>query len=75
MSPGQRKTILVPFDLGSASNYDPTIFPVFRAKGPLEEGNMYLIATMNEMMKIRRMSKLGCDYKQLLEEIKAQYDE
>jgi len=73
MPAGQRKTILVPFDLGPASQYDPNIFPVF--KGPLEQGNVFLIATMNEMMKIREMSQRVCDYGELLQEIKVQYDE
>jgi len=75
MPPGQSKTVLIPLDFGSASNYDPTIFPVFEANGPLEKGNMYLIATLNELIKIREMSKSGCDYRQLLKGMKAQYDE
>ena len=75
MPPSQSKTVLVPFNLGPASNYDPTIFPIFKAKGPLEEGDLFLIATMREMAKIREMSKDTCDYRQLLKDIKLQYDE
>ncbi|KAL4063581.1 hypothetical protein V8B97DRAFT_2019519 [Scleroderma yunnanense] len=75
MTPGQRRTILVPFNLGPASNYDPTIFPIFKPQGPLEEGDIFLIATMNEMAKIRDMSKHVCDYRQLLENLKQKYDE
>jgi len=75
MPPDQNNTVLIPFNLGPASNYDPTIFPVFKAKGPLEEGNLFLIATLNEMAKICEMSKSACDYGQLLQSMKTQYDE
>ena len=75
MPRGPHKTVLVPFNLGPASSYDPAIFPLVKVKGPLEEGNWFLSATLREMTNIRDMSQSGCDYRQLLQDMKTQYDE
>ena len=69
------QTMLFASDLGSVGNYDPRI-PLAKAttKDPLFTGRLYLRATLDEIIKIRSMSK-STDGHHVVRETKAQYDE
>ncbi|KAF9232662.1 hypothetical protein BU15DRAFT_80966 [Melanogaster broomeanus] len=53
------ETVLVPLNLGSAANYDSTLFPLARlkAKGSIHTGHLFLQLTLEEMLKIYELSK------------------
>ena len=77
MSTDDPQTVLLASDFGSVGNYDPTIpLAMVTAKDPLLAGRLYLRATLDEMIKIRSMSKsLDEHHPDLLRETKAQVDE
>jgi hypothetical protein len=77
MSLSHPETVLLPVDLGSVDNYDPTVFPLARVtgKGSLHTGHLFLQATLDEMLKIRELSKEQASNPELLRDTKAQFDE
>ncbi|KAL4063906.1 hypothetical protein V8B97DRAFT_1989977 [Scleroderma yunnanense] len=75
MSSSTQKTVAISLPLGLASDYDRTMFPVLRVKGAKEKGNLYLEATLEEMIRIREMAKYKSGYDHLLQNSKLQYDE
>ena len=68
------QTMLFTSDLGSVGNYDPTIpLAVVTAKDSLLSGRLYLRATLDEIIKIRSMSKSTDEnHRDLVRETKAQ---
>jgi hypothetical protein len=54
----ERQTILIPMNLGSPSQYDRSIFPLMKIKkmGGLDQLDIVLEATMDELFKIREMA-------------------
>ncbi|KAL4072108.1 hypothetical protein J3A83DRAFT_4239048 [Scleroderma citrinum] len=74
MSSSTRKTVTIPLPLGSASDYDRMMFPVLRVKGAKEKGDLYLQATLDEIIKIKDMAKNRGGYDHLLQNAKSQYD-
>jgi hypothetical protein len=54
----ERQTILIPLNLGSPSQYDRSIFPLMKMKrmGSLDQVDIVLEATMDELFKIREMA-------------------
>jgi len=72
----QAQTVLLTSDLGSVGNYDPTTpLAIVTSKESLLAGRLYLRATLDEMIRIRAMSKrLHEDHHDLLRDTKAQYD-
>ena len=77
MSTDDPQTVFLESDLGSVGKYDPTIpLAVVTAKDPLLAGRLYLRATLDELIKIRSMSKnLDENYRDLVRETKAQVHE
>ncbi|KAF8838521.1 hypothetical protein BDN67DRAFT_971448 [Paxillus ammoniavirescens] len=77
MPSNDRQTVVFPVNLGSAGSYDRDIFPLARVKGtgPLREGALVLRATMDEMMRMREMSRTLDSSREFLEEAKSQYDD
>ncbi|KAF9232660.1 hypothetical protein BU15DRAFT_80964 [Melanogaster broomeanus] len=53
------RTVLLPLDLGSVENYDSTVFPLtrFEANGSIHTGQLFLQATLQEMLKIHELSE------------------
>ncbi|KAG2148694.1 uncharacterized protein EDB93DRAFT_1144317 [Suillus bovinus] len=60
----ERKTIIIPLNLGSPSQYDQSIFPLMKMKrmSSLDQVDIVLEATMDELFKIHEMAG---DLKQL----------
>ena len=71
------QTVLLTSDLGSVGNYDPTLpLAMVTDKESLLAGRLYLRATLDEMVRIRLMSKrLHGDHHDLLRDTRAQYDQ
>ena len=63
--------------LGLAGNYDSRSLVKLVDKGSLLAGRIFLRATLDEMVKIRSMSRSTGDenHRELLRETKEQYDE
>ncbi|KIK89991.1 hypothetical protein PAXRUDRAFT_831728 [Paxillus rubicundulus Ve08.2h10] len=77
MAPTERRTVIIPMDLGAVSKYDPEVFPLssYRGRDSLGRGDFLLDATLDEMLKITAM---GTDLSQdsdFMATTKAKYDE
>ncbi|OAX32060.1 hypothetical protein K503DRAFT_777036 [Rhizopogon vinicolor AM-OR11-026] len=71
------KTFLIPLNLGSPARYDRSIFPLMRVKGKgssLNEVDLVLQATMDELIKMKHMVGNSAEFKQLIDNAKLQYD-
>lgn len=70
------QTLLIPLDLGSATQYDRSVFPLMKvkAKTPLVKVDMVLEATLDEIYKIREMVGNEENFQRLIRNAKAQYD-
>ncbi|KAF8838517.1 hypothetical protein BDN67DRAFT_971440 [Paxillus ammoniavirescens] len=77
MPSNDRQTVILPVRLGPARGYDRAIFPLarFKGTGPLQEGDLLLEATMDEMYNIREMSKGLESGREVLQDTKAVYDD
>jgi hypothetical protein len=77
MSTDDPQTVLLTSELGSVGNFDPTIpLAIVTTNYPLLTGRLYLRATLDEMIKIRSMSKsLDENHRDLLRDTKARVDE
>lgn len=75
-SDNTQTVLLIPADLGSVGNYDPTVqLERITAKDALHAGDIFLRATLNEMAQIVNLCKsLEENHLELLRETKAQYD-
>jgi hypothetical protein len=75
-SDNTQTVLILPADLGSIETNDPTIqLKKITVKDSLEAGDIYLRATLNEMLEIIRLCKsLEENYRELLRDTKAQYD-
>ncbi|KAG1725265.1 uncharacterized protein EDB91DRAFT_1087182 [Suillus paluster] len=74
----KRQTLLFPFKLGSPSQYDKNLFPLSRVpqgKISLNEVDFVLEATLDELVKIRKMVGDAEKSQRLIRNAKAQYDE
>ncbi|KIJ60043.1 hypothetical protein HYDPIDRAFT_117734 [Hydnomerulius pinastri MD-312] len=72
-----RRTVVIPIDLGAAAKYDQSVFPLssYRNRDSLGRGDFLLDATLEEMLKI---SAMGTDLSQNTDffiATKARYDE
>ncbi|KAG2129473.1 hypothetical protein DEU56DRAFT_495392 [Suillus clintonianus] len=71
-----RRTLLIPANLGTAAQYDRSIFPVMRLKDSSTFGqiNVVLEATLDEVFRIRDMAADKKQVEDLITEAKASYD-
>lgn len=71
------QTVLFPSDsLGLVRNYDRTVLARISGKESLHAGRVFLRVTLEDMIKIRSMSKsLDQNHKPFLRETRAKYDE
>jgi hypothetical protein len=71
------QTVLLTSDLGSVQNYGPTApLAMVTDKGSLLAGRLYLRATLDEMIRIRSLSRsLDEDPRDLLRETRSKYDQ
>ncbi|KAH7889052.1 hypothetical protein F5I97DRAFT_1857904 [Phlebopus sp. FC_14] len=74
MLPKNRQTVIVPFSLGRAEDYDPVLFPLVKIKGTVHEGDLLLQATLDELTKMQQMAKQLCSDRGLLRTVKKKYD-
>ncbi|KAH0828800.1 hypothetical protein J3R83DRAFT_3248 [Lanmaoa asiatica] len=72
-----RQTIVVPINLGAASNFDRDIFPLVsvRKKDKLGQGDFLLDATLDEMLKITSMGTDPRQWEDAIATAKARYDQ
>ncbi|KAG2101349.1 uncharacterized protein F5147DRAFT_709230 [Suillus discolor] len=71
------QTLLFPIPLGLADQYHRSVFPLIRFQGPkssLHEVDLALVATMNEIYRMKEIVKNTSDFKELIHESKVQYD-
>ena len=70
-----RQQIFIPGDFGSPAQYDSTLFPMRKIKGgSLHDVDMVLIATMDEILKMKSLARNRSELRQLLLEAKDEYD-
>ncbi|KAG2125999.1 uncharacterized protein EDB93DRAFT_1257848 [Suillus bovinus] len=72
----ERQTLLIPLNLGTPAQYDPSIFPVMRLKDTSTLGQVGIVleATLDEVFKIHKMATDKKKIQDLLAETKASYD-
>lgn len=73
-----RQTLLLPVNLGSPAQYEPSVFPLSRIRGTgtaIEQVDLFLEATLDEMYKLRQMAGDTGKLQALLHNAKTQYDE
>ncbi|OJA10333.1 hypothetical protein AZE42_07350 [Rhizopogon vesiculosus] len=72
----QRQTLLIPMNLGSPSQYDRSIFPLMKMndKGSLDQVDIVLEATMDELYRIRDMAGNLAELELVFQNAKSQYD-
>ncbi|KAG1746006.1 uncharacterized protein EDB91DRAFT_1120156 [Suillus paluster] len=71
-----RRTLLIPANLGTPAQYDRSIFPIMRLKdkNTLGQIDIVLEATLDEVFKIRQMATDKKQLQELLAETKVEYD-
>lgn len=74
MSTHNPQTALLESNLGLVGNYGPNVPLARLTADPLHSGRLFLRATLDELIKIRIMSKNQDDKDDLLRETTAQYD-
>lgn len=72
-----RRTLILPMDLGSPARYEQTIFPLsgVQVKGTVNQVNLYLQATLDELFKMHQMAGDKEKFKDLFYNAKTQYDD
>ncbi|KAG6375649.1 hypothetical protein JVT61DRAFT_3218 [Boletus reticuloceps] len=77
MNPSPYPTIVIPIALGDASNFDRTIFPLssYRSRDSLGRVIYYLDATLEELLKMRRIGANPQQWQQLVNRTKRRYDQ
>ncbi|KAG1886825.1 uncharacterized protein F5891DRAFT_1200675 [Suillus fuscotomentosus] len=75
-SESERQTFLIPVNLGTPAQYDPSIFPVMRVKDTSTLGQISIVleAMLDEVLKIHQMATDKKKIQDLLAETKASYD-
>ncbi|KAL4078216.1 hypothetical protein V8B97DRAFT_2003465 [Scleroderma yunnanense] len=73
MSSNNRQAVLL--HLGPASNFDRSSFPLSKVDGPLEEGAIFLEATLDEIIVIREMIEGRQGYEKFFKDAKDNYDQ
>ncbi|KAG1753332.1 hypothetical protein EDB19DRAFT_1668623 [Suillus lakei] len=76
--PSQNKTIFIPLPLGPAGQYHRSVFPLLKFKSPkasLHEMDLALVATMDELIKMKQLVNDNAEFKKLIHESKIQYDD
>lgn len=69
------KTYLYPISLGLASRYDRSVFPLMKLKSSLHDVDLALVATMDELIKMRQLVKNNAEFKKVIHDSKLQYDD
>ncbi|KAH0830128.1 hypothetical protein J3R83DRAFT_1474 [Lanmaoa asiatica] len=71
-----RQTVVVPINLGAASNFDRDIFPLvsYRKRDKLGQGDFLLDATLDEMLKITSMGTDPNQWEEVIATTKTRYD-
>ncbi|KAG1751143.1 hypothetical protein EDB19DRAFT_1904002 [Suillus lakei] len=75
-SEAERRTLLIPVNLGIPAQYDRSLFPAMRLKDTSTLGQVGIVleATLDEVFKIHKMAADKKKIKDLLAETKASYD-
>ncbi|KAG2153110.1 uncharacterized protein EDB93DRAFT_1136680 [Suillus bovinus] len=71
-----RRTLLIPVNLGSPAQYDRSIFPLMKLKDQsgLAQADLVLEATLDEVFRIREMAADKTQFQDLLAATKLAYD-
>ncbi|KAG1836424.1 hypothetical protein F4604DRAFT_1847937 [Suillus subluteus] len=69
------KTYLYPISLGLASRYHRSVFPLMKFKSSLHDVDLVLVATMDELIKMRQLVKNNAEFKKVIHDSKLQYDD
>ncbi|KAF8546443.1 hypothetical protein OG21DRAFT_1518152 [Imleria badia] len=77
MSSSLYQTVVVPVNLGEASSFNRAIFPLssYQERGSLGRGDLYLDATLDEMLKIINIGANPQQWQELIATTKARYDQ
>ncbi|KAL4073735.1 hypothetical protein J3A83DRAFT_4230980 [Scleroderma citrinum] len=75
MPSNNSKTVVIPLRLGPVSKVNRRLFSLFRMKDAIRDGNLFLEATLDEIVQIRQMVEVRNEYDHLFENAKNQYDE
>lgn len=76
MDPPLYQTVVIPVGLGEVSSFNRAIFPLssYRKRDSLGRGDLYLDATLDEMLKITTIGTSPEQWKGLIDTTKARYD-
>lgn len=75
MSSSPKHTVVFPVQLGDASKFDRAIFPLsYRKTGDLGRTELYLDATLEEMLKIVNIGASAEEWRELIDTTKDRYD-
>ena len=69
-----RRTVVVPANLGHAHDYNSRTFPLTRMKkeNTLTVGRLYILASLNEILMIRQLIQNPTEFKRLFEDVQQQ---
>ena len=69
-----RRTVVVPANLGHAHDYNPKTFPLARMKkdSTLTVGRLYISTSLNEILMIRQLIKNPMEFKRIFEDVEQQ---
>ncbi|KAG9310400.1 hypothetical protein JVU11DRAFT_9538 [Chiua virens] len=71
----QGDRVIFPVHLGTASKFNREIFPLYRRRDSLGLGDVYLEATLDEMLKIIKIGNRPQQWQEILDSTKDQYDQ
>ena len=76
MSSSLYQTVVVPVALGEASSFNRAIFPLssYRKGDSLTRGDLFLDATLNEMLKITKIGSNPQQWEEIVTTTKVKYD-
>lgn len=66
---------LYPLSLGLAGRYNRSVFPLLKLKSSLYDADVALVATMDELIKMRQLVKNNAEFKKVIHDSKLQYDD
>lgn len=71
------QTVVVPINLGEASNFNRAIFPLssYRKRDSLGRSDLFLDGTLDEMLKITSIGTNPQQWQELIATTKARYDQ
>ena len=69
-----RRTVVVPANLGRARDYDPKTFPLATMVkvGTLTAGRLCISASLNEIQMVRQLIKNPTEFKRIFEDMESQ---